>query len=399
MTFSVDLRGNVPLYDQEKETWCGATSAQMILDGCPKSEDRIYYDQSYIWNAIQSMKAIQMGKNLTSCLVDWRTDPNSLKNSLIQLEKTNNFIWDVSSSEKYELAMSRIIYFMNKYKYPVPVLIYDGFHWAVIVGFEIDIAPDPGSTVCLESVTIFNPDTYKTFVESVPADEWFQSLFYQIETNTQYKCSWEDHYVSICDQSDEPPIKAKISSEIISTDGERRIDEGEAVRIANDYVSMLSKRVEGALNAKRTGSITNLNPMRIRNAVAPLRKNRGKDSYYYLIPFGDEQEKDYGNRLARFSVIVEARAKDRRPDRLHYGSFKGYYRYLLREEAIDIASKAIGLNKYDSADIEAELMFQPSRISYSRINPFWKIDFQDSELFIDNMGKIYSTIEVNKPGN
>lgn len=399
VTFSIDLKGNVPIYDQEQVTWCGATSAQMILDGCPKSDDRIYYSQGEIWNNIQSKKSAYIGKKSSSCLADWFTDPYSLKDCIIQLEKTSNFTWDVFSNKEYELAMSRIIYFMNKYKYPVPVLIYDGYHWAVIVGLKTDNAPDAGSTVSLESITIYNPDTYKTFVESVPADYWFQSIFYIVKTNTQLKCSWEDHYVSICDQSDKLPFIARISSEIVPTDWRRDIGEDTATRIATDYVLMLSNRVDGVPNVKITRPVKNLKPMKVRELVTPRQKNTSRDLYYYLIPFGNEQEKDYGNRLARLSVIVDAHAEDKRHDHLHFGFSRGYFRYLLREEAIDIASRAMGLNKQDSADIEAELVFQPSKISYSRINPFWKINFKESELYIDNMGRVHSMIEVDRPGN
>ena len=80
-------------------------------------------------------------------------------------------------------------------------------------------------------------------------------------------------------------------------------------------------------------------------------------------------------------------------------------RYLPQEEAVEIAAKALHLKMEETTkmltkqSITAALMFQPSEITHIRTYPFWKITTKERSLYVDQLGKLYGTIEPAHPGD
>jgi len=44
-------------------------------------------------------------------------------------------------------------------------------------------------------------------------------------------------------------------------------------------------------------------------------------------------------------------------------------------------------------------MFQPSEITHIRAYPFWKVAVKERVLYVDQLGKLYKTIEPARPGD
>ena len=77
--YTKDLSGNVPLYGQEKCTWCGAASGQMTRNGYPNAANRLFYAQVDVWNTIQSYNSTNPAD------AGWATDPQGLTLALQNL--------------------------------------------------------------------------------------------------------------------------------------------------------------------------------------------------------------------------------------------------------------------------------------------------------------------------
>ena len=133
MVHEIDLTGNVPLYGQEQCCYCGPASAQMIMDGYPDPNDRLWFDQGppnnpNCWDTIQA-------NNSTVEPVGWCTDPLGLRNCLRTLNPPPSpGTWNIYSDDR-DTVMFNILYWMNLNSYPVSTLVVECGHWVVFVGY------------------------------------------------------------------------------------------------------------------------------------------------------------------------------------------------------------------------------------------------------------------------
>ena len=160
MTHAIDLTGDVPSNGQESCCWCGAASAQMIMDGYPDPTDRVFIDQGppnlpNCWDTIQANNSTDP----TDVAQNWCTDPQGLRNCLRTLNPPPGGTWNIYSDTR-DTVMFNILYWMNRNNYPVATLINRGGHWVVIVGYESDIEPVSGSTPILQQITYNDPEPH-----------------------------------------------------------------------------------------------------------------------------------------------------------------------------------------------------------------------------------------------
>lgn len=397
MAHEIDLRGNVPVYGQQACCWCGAASAQMIMDGYPDPLDRVWIDQGppiipNCWNTIQANNST----NPTDVAQNWCTDPQGLRNCLRQLNPPPGGTWNINMNTDRDKVMFNILYWMNRNNYPVATLINRGGHWVVIVRFISDIEPIVGSSPTLQQITFNDPEPHN--VGSVITKTG--ALWYQNEWNGSiwWAGTWFDTYVAVI----EPPVEGTITVKKVERVGRKIIEAEESVKLAFKWVEELGFAKTPPYSILTKKGMTNLNPILVREEIKPGMEEEINVPYYYLVPFGFEREIGTCNvRLARIAIIVNAFTGKFE----EIGAFGKPVRFLPEREAINIAAKAMNLSDreiekmIEEKIITAKMMFQPSEITHIRIYPFWKITIKENILYLDQLGTLYGTIVPSRPGD
>src|SRR5436309_1623913 len=144
--FTRDLSANVPLYGQEQCTWCGPASGQMARNGYPNPADRLLFTQLNLRNTIHVYNSKDPADTA------WATDPHGLTGCLQSLSNPAGVDWVEFADASQDVVLFDILFWMNRRQYPCAVLVNQGGHWVVIVGFTTDAEPVEGSTPTLQSV-------------------------------------------------------------------------------------------------------------------------------------------------------------------------------------------------------------------------------------------------------
>lgn len=381
MTHEIDIQGDVPLYGQQQCNWCGAASAQMIMNGYPDPTDRIFLTQLNIWNSIQannSTNAIDVNQN-------WATDPQGLQGCLMVLNPPPGGTWNIHMDTIRDNLMFDIFFWMNRNNYPVAVLINEGEHWVVIVQYETDVEPIAGSTPTLNEITFYDPEPHNIgsvinkLAANWYANEWANSI--------RFPGTWRNNWVAVI----EPPIeKGRVKVKMVERMGKKIIPPEKAIEYAKMWIEKrrLDKKIPYKILQRK--DIITLNPILVRE------QSKGeKVTDFYIVPFGLEREID----RTRISIIVNAYTGEFE----EIGSFGKPIKYLPEKEAIYIIAKAMGLTRTEIRDVEARMIFQPSKQTHIRIYPFWEIKLKAMEhkriLYVDQNGIVHKQIEPSVPGD
>lgn len=399
MTFPIDLTGNVPLYGQESCCWCGAATAQMIMNGYPNAADRLFFPQgppTVPPGSTNCWDVIQANNSLAEPIV-WCTDPLGLRNCLRTLNLPPAGTWNIFMDTNRDAVMFDILYWMNRNNFPVGVLVNRGGQWVVIVGYETDIQPLSGTTPTLQQITIYDPEPHNIGTHSTMSGAiWFATSW---NGAIQYAGTWFNNYVAVI----EPPVaKGKVKTMRTRRIGEKIISSKEAIKYAKRAIRKLKLGEKPPHMILKKKGIKNLQPILVREEISPDMGKEKEAPYYHIVPFGfDRETGQCGVRLARLCVIVNA----------YTGQFEEIttfgkpVRYLPEKEAIDVAAKALNLKRTEIKKMLAEkiitatVMFQPSEITHIRAYPFWKVTVKDTVLYVDQLGKLYRTIEPARPGD
>lgn len=387
MTHVVDLRGNVPVYGQQQCIWCGAASAQMMMDGYPNPADRVFDTQANIWNTIQANNSTDP----TDVAQGWATDPIGLRECLRLLNPPPGGTWSIHADATRDNVMFDILYWMNRNHYPVATLINRGGHWVAIVHYETDVAPVVGSSPTLQIITKHDPEPHNVgSVSTMSAAVWNATDW---NGAVRYAGTWLNRYVAVI----EPPVaKGIVRIEKVTRIGERVITPERAVEFAKKWIEKLKLWDKPPYAVLRRKGIGNFEPILVREEIKPVKERGVRLPYYYVVPFGFESEKgECGVPLVRISVIVNAFTGKFE----EISAFGQPVRYLPEREAIAIAARAMRLDKKELKEIKATMMFLPSDITHIRPYPFWKIDVKDRSVYVDQLGKVYGAIKPSVPGD
>jgi len=386
MVHEVDLRGNVPLYGQQQCIWCGAASAQMIMDGYPNPADRVFYSQATIWNTIQANNSADP----TDVMQGWATDPIGLRECLRLLNPPPGGAWSVHMDTSRDAVLFDILYWMNRNHYPVATLINRGGHWVVIVRYITDVAPVAGSSPTLQTITIYDPEPHNVgSISTMTGAVWYSTDW---NGAVRYAGTWLNNYVAVI----EPPVAKGIVRIVkVTRIGEKVITSEKAVAFAKKWIEELKLSKEPVYAVLRKKGIRNLEPILVREVIKPSEKEV-KIPHYFIVPFGFEAEKGECNvPLARIAVIINA----------FTGKFEEIavfgkpVRYLPEKEAIAIVARAMRLDEKELKRVKAAMMFQPSEITHIRTYPFWKVDVKERSVYVDQLGAVYTAIKPSVPGD
>lgn len=380
---------NVPFYPQEESGWCGAACAQMIMNGYPDPLDRIWKSQEDCYNKASDNNS----PDPTDQAQLWHTDPIGLRACLRNFNPPPGGDWSVFSNTLPKEEMFHILYWMNKNHYPVATLVQGGYHWVVIVNAKTDVEPTAGSSPELLYISAHNPEPVDTgsYEGDIPQNVWFD-VYAHWGNSVGVDGTWKDNYVAVI----EPPVaKGVVRTKKVIRIGTKLIRPKEAMKLAKKYIDEFGYSKDPNYAILHRKNVRPLEPIIVQEETISKKIEEETKPQYYIVPFNLKSE--IGERdvpLARISIMINA----------FTGNFEGItafgkpIRYIPMDEAISLAAKSLKLKKINKKDVRATVIFVPSEITHVRAYPFWKIEIKDKILYVDQLGKIYKTIELGRPG-
>jgi len=400
----------VDYHQQDTNVYCGAASAQMVLNSIGTgllNQDDLYND----------------ARNNTSELPSWWNPPDGLTwvmNDRRPVGFNNYFVLFASNTE--DTISRKIVWTIHHYQVAPIALVFTGDHWIVVRGYEANVAPtSSGDTAyTISAFEINNPwppvpsfylpppppphpappphsatdncgtgGTRGVTNEHIAYNTWQTDYM----TGNIYGSLWNGKNVAICDP--DPPAKrvGNLQSPRERLPGDRIIPAEAAIKYATAGLDRydLPNRKGYSEAFKRTRPIEPV-------LVHRLDKT---DSFYYIVPF--EQEK----RIVTGAVSIDAR----------FGDYKqtvalppGGSRILLGLDKNEILEKTVGqkIQLKESREVivvreEAfclypALVWQPCLESLSPFWPFHMITVGDKRVYIRIDGQIFTQLHTNIPG-
>jgi len=260
---------NTPYYTQITSYYCGAASAQMILNS---AKIGIYVGQHTLYSYIHSHNQCS----------GWATDPKGLRDVLNLYYPAGWFIYYAAASQ--DSGVKKMAYTIKQYGVPPAALIYGCGHWVVVRGVMTDVEPTYSGAYTIYGFYVNDPwygtPTSPTLGENayIPISTW----------NTDYftGCNWcgasGTRYISVVDPEPPPtgrviyPEVKPIRPEVISLD--------EAIRFGGEYLEHIKSKKEFRENFP--GAFRVIGKIKQDTPILVKRSDREKDGYY-IIPLQD----------------------------------------------------------------------------------------------------------------
>lgn len=188
--YRLDLTANVQRYPQEETDWCGEACAQMTRTGYPMAAGRRYYSQAAFYNKIQAANGATTDPDKV-----WATTPHGMQGCL-QSDSEPPVNWVEHVNPDGNEVISFIVFGMYSKGFPTPVIVDEGGHWVVVVGWKTDVEPLPGSTPKLRFIHYLDPDSTGggSSHTMMPASRWFSEHW---DNPIAVPGTWEGKYVAI----------------------------------------------------------------------------------------------------------------------------------------------------------------------------------------------------------
>jgi hypothetical protein len=386
MTHVVDLRGNVTLYGQQKCTWCGAATGQMIMNGYPDPAHRLFLTQQTIWNSIQANNSTDP----TDVTTNWATDPFGLRDAMMALNAPpSGGHWVVFSNATRDTVMFDILFWMNRNHYPVAVLINKGGHWVALVHFISDVEPLEGTSPTLQTITKYDPEPHNVGTVSTMTG----AVWYATDWNGAiiYAGTWLNRYVAVIEP---PEAKGTVKIERVTRIGKQKIPPSRAIELVKMWIKedRIPNRQQHALLARK--DLAFLEPIVVTEHAVSIEKPQAEPCYY-IVPIGLQMERSKnGSVQARIAVMLNAFTGEFE----EITTFGRPVKYLTQDEAVSVAAKALGIRRVPE-DVKVSLEFTPSDITHIRAYPYWKVTLKDRSVFVDQLGAVYGRIKISVPGD
>ena len=381
--YNLDISSNVTLYGQEMCFWCGAASAQMSRNGYPNLADRLYYTQTSLWNTIQTYNSTLPQD------ANWATDPYGLAGCLQHLANPAVVDWVEFANASRDAVLFFMLYWMNIEHYPSPVLVNQGGHWVVVVGWETDIEPTNGSSPTLQQIHYFDPEPHNVGTDTtMTAAQWYAGPW---NGAVIYSGTWLNEYVAIVEP---PKPRGKVRVKMVRRTGEKLLTPRAAVAAARRAIEEQRLGEQPRYSVLAGKEVDAHQPLLVRDQPAGSRAKRVPQ--YYIVPFGIRGEHaERGGPLVRIAVLVNAYSGALE----EVTAFGRPVRCLTREEALDAVASAMRVEPGQLQDAEATLMFQPGDITHIRTYPFWQVKVGRRFLYVDQLGVLYGKLLPSIPGD
>ncbi|MFT4110398.1 hypothetical protein [Propionicimonas sp.] len=395
MTVHKDLA--TQYHQQDTDYYCGAASAQMVLQQCGSG----LVDQATLYADNHAHSTAESG---------WYTAPDGLTWTMNNHQSTKYFVLDARDDED---SMSRIIaWTIHHYQISPIAMVYGWAHWIVVRGVTTSATPtsflDGGYTI--SGFDVNNPwpptpappgppphtsgDVCGTGGTRGVADEHISYATWQADYMTGIPSGhWAGKFVAVCDP--EPPGRAV---------GVERVP----IRPRFDGVELLDAEVAGRLSLELVEEAGLTERARWRKALGTTVVGRPElvqrldrpDSFFYLVPRGGDGPATSVVALdARFGTYQQARIVTRRRqpalltlerDAIEEFVFGRVHQLPGRQGEIRI--------RPDIACVSRHWVWRPCRESLSPYYPFKLVSYGPHRFYLRSDGRMFSRLTVAARG-
>jgi hypothetical protein len=360
---------NVNIYSQTTGYYCGAASAQMILDYLHGWGGNPQLTQDNLYNIIQNHKTDN----------NFYTDPDGLKGCLNQESPAANR-WIVHSGNNVEVASRKLIVTMNAYDSPPAALIYDGDHWVVVSGVTATESPSMNKpSFIIYTIEIKDPAGAGN-TRDIEYHTWKTTFF----TPNTWGTTWDNKYVGVVDPKVKASKNIRSMPPNVKTKGKKMISTKEAQKSAQesiaDYHLLSKKAYKRALSGASPGK-----PILVKNLRLKTKR------YYYLVPFV---------KRGKTTVVFMINA--------YYGNYLGSsvvdkpkgYLDISKSKAKSLAVKDLKKRvSVEKKDVEqAYLIWKPCKLSWDPFSPIWKTKTKGKIRYISQEKQVRSDIRRVRKG-
>jgi hypothetical protein len=188
--YRLDISTNVQRYQQQNDDWCGEACAQMTRNGYPNAADRRYYTQAALYNKIQAFNY-----SCTDADRQWYTNPHGMQGCLQSVSEAPVDWVEYANPDRDEATLF-LVFGMYTEKFPTPVVVDEGGHWVVVVGWKTDVEPVVGSHPTLKFIHYLDPNSRDggSSHTMIRASKWFHQHW---DNPIVIPGTWEGKYVVI----------------------------------------------------------------------------------------------------------------------------------------------------------------------------------------------------------
>lgn len=322
---------DTPYYTQDTSYYCGAASAQMILDS---EEIGIYVDQATLYSYIHSHNQCS----------GWATDPKGLRDVLNHY--SSYFIYYTPTSQ--ENGVKKLAYTIDKYGVPPSCLIYGCQHWVVVRGVFTDVQPTTASSYTIYGFFVNDPwygsDTLGEN-KYIDIDTWKDDYF--------IGCSWcgasGTTFISVVDP--DPLQVVRIEYPQIMARKPKIISESEARMHAEKYLRSFKSQEIFRKHFKE--AFDHIETAIVGSPLLVKRTDREK-SAYYIIPLQRDEMTSGAMIIDAYSGQYKEASYVKKPIK--------YVPELQEKRAIELFRKKLPHLIVKKADIK-EKFLKPIRIT------------------------------------
>jgi hypothetical protein len=379
---------DTPYYTQTTSYYCGAASAQMILN----SEKLGIYvaSQTTLYNYIHSHN--------NSCSTGWASDPVGLTAVLNHYANSHTppAYFAVNSPTSQDEANKKLAHTIDRWGVPPASLIYGCGHWVVVRGVFTSAQPISASSYSIYGFFVNDP-WYGT--NTLGENNYIESNTW----NTDYftGCTWcgltgGARYISVVDP-EAPPTVTIIPVKVLQR-RQQLISANEAQEFARTAIKQFEEQKEFHQKFAEAVGIMRTSTIGVPNLVQ--RSDRQKDAYY-IVPLTKKGRTAGALLIDGYSGQFKAATYVRRPiDYVRKFRIKDvsskFKRQILnlkirpeilsdlsirRTVAVAGAKEAAQLQTYRQMKLKAtdinverfELVWEPSEESQNPYYPLWKV--------------------------
>lgn len=395
MTVTEDL--GTQYHQQDTDYYCGAASAQMVLQECGSG----LLSQVDLYNDNHSHSTAEGG---------WYTAPDGLAWTLNNRQSGRYFVLDALATED---AISRMIaWTVHHYQVAPVAMVYGWAHWIVVRGFTASATPSSSQDVgyTISGFDVNNPwpptpspapppphstgDVCGTGGDRGVADEHISYTTWRTDYMTGIPSGhWAGKFVAVCDPEPPPTRHPERQEEVRREfDGERLIEPGVAAELS-------VRALEEVGLTKRDTWRTALDGAKLGEPVLVQRLDRA-DSFYWVVPRGRGRGATaVVNIDARFGTYMQARAlPDAEGTALLTLSRKDVDGLILDTLHQLPGREGELLIRPGLACVSDHWVWRPCRESLSPYYPFKMVSYGANRLYVRADGRIFTHLTLTGRG-
>jgi hypothetical protein len=385
---------NTPYYEQTTSYYCGAATAQMILNsekvGIYVASQDTLYDYIHDHN---------------ECSSGWASDPEGLKDVLNHYYPQGHFY--VSTLSDADDANKKLAYTIDRYGVPPAILIYGCQHWVVVRGTMTSAQPTKAASYTISGFYVNDPWYGATSLgenEYIDMSDWNTNYF----TGCGGWCGTSgSKYISVLDPDAVPNVK--ISYPKVLKERDRLLSVTEAKKFATNYVTQFKKQKDFAVKMRVESRI--IRSSKIGTPVLVKRSDKKKQAYY-IVPLqrgsrtsGAMLINAYSGQLKRVTYVKKPIAYT---SILNQRTAKATFlrklpQFKLQPIEKTMRKKGVSIKSRDLSITKMELVWAPSLRTQNPYYPLWKTTAKvkgESKTrvigYMDNKGRVFHNLTSSK---